>query len=326
MQDHGLREARFDRCRSRRVRAADDETEQHRRSRRRANQRDDVLGAVAQRTDIDRAKPKRFGGFAIRLAGIKSDRDGTIYNTRFQQAWQDYHNEAVRAELDYRNPDESFTARLIGDYNHQHQYQGFQVKRGVLPKTRADGSVATTRDFYQRAADAGYTPLPIDPGSRTIDLNTPYTVEMKTGDVSLQLDKKLLGGHTLTSITGWRFWDWTPSLDRDGLGAAVNTRSNLPTFQRQWSEELRISSPSGQRLEYTGGLYYFWQVNREIPYNTYGADAAKYILGPAYPSAALADFSQTGLQLAYTSSYSGFASATWHVTDRLAITARALHV
>lgn len=262
-------------------------------------------------------------GFAVRIAGIKSDREGTIYNTTFKDGWQDYHNKAARGEIDYRNEDESFTARLIGDYNDQHQYQGFQVKRGVLPTVRADGSVATTRDFYTRAKDAGYTPPPIDPGARTVDLNTPYTVDMQTGGVSLELDRKLLGGHTLTSITAWRFWDWTPSLDGDGLGAAVNTRSNLPTFQRQWSQELRIASPSGGRLEYTAGLYYFWQRNREIPFNTYGADAAKYILGPAYPSAALADFSQTGLQLAYTKSYSGFANTTWHATDRLAITAGA---
>ena len=264
--------------------------------------------------------PLGDSGFALRIAGIKSDRDGTIYNTTFRQGWQDYHNEAIRAELDYRNKDESFTARLIGDFNYQHQYQGFQVKRGVLPKLRADGSVGTTRDFYDRAASAGYVPLPIDPGARTVDLNTPYTVNMKTGGASLELDQKLLGDHTLTSITGWRFWDWTPSLDGDGLGLAVNTRSNLPTFQRQWSQELRIASPSGGRLEYTAGLYYFWQRNREIPFNTYGADAAKYILGSAYPSAALADFSQTGLQLAFTKSYSGFANATWHVTDRLALT------
>ncbi len=267
--------------------------------------------------------PLGNSGFALRIAGIKSDRDGTIYNTTFQDDWQDYHNQAVRGELDYRNPDETFTARLIGDYNDQQQYQGFQVKRGVLPKLHADGSVGTTRDFYDRAKDAGYVPLPIDPGSRTVDLNTPYTVKMNTGGVSLQLDQKVLGGHTLTSITGWRFWNWTPSLDGDGLGAAVNTRSNLPTFQRQWSEELRIASPSGGRLEYTAGLYYFWQRNREIPFNTYGADAAKYILGPTYPSAALADFSQTGLQLAFTKSYSAFANGTWHVTDRLALTAGA---
>ncbi|SDA36857.1 TonB-dependent receptor [Sphingomonas sp. NFR15] len=272
---------------------------------------------------IAASAPLGDSGFAVRVAGMKSDRDGWIYNTRFKQGWQDYHNQAVRGELDYRNSDESFTARLIGDYNDQHEYSGFALTRGVLPKTRADGSVATARDFYARAADAGYTPLPIDPSAHRTDLNTPFTVVMNTGGVSLELDKKVLGGHTLTSITGWRFWNWNPSLDGDRIGAAVNTASNLPTYQRQWSEELRIASPSGGAVEYTAGLYYFWQSNREIPFNTYGADAAKYLLGAAYPSEALNNVSQTGLQLAHTASYSGFANATWHVTDRLAITAGA---
>ncbi|CAN5375953.1 TonB-dependent receptor [soil metagenome] len=267
--------------------------------------------------------PLGNSGFAIRLAAIKSDRDGTIYNSRFKDDWQDYHNKAIRGELDYRNADETFTARLIGDLNRQEQYSGFQVTRGVLPKTRADGTVATTRGFYDRAADAGYVPPAIDPGARIVDLNTPFTVNMKTGGVSLQLDKKIFGDHTLTSITGWRFWDWNPSLDGDRLGASINTRSNLPTYQRQWSQELRIASPSGGRLEYTAGLYYFWQRNLEIPFNTYGSDAAKYILGAAYPSEALNNVSQIGIQRAFTKSYSGFANATWHVTDRLAVTAGA---
>jgi iron complex outermembrane receptor protein len=257
-------------------------------------------------------------GFAVRLAGIKSDRDGTIYNTRFKADWQDYHNEAVRGEIAYRTPEESFKARLIGDYNYQHQYSGFQLTRGVLPKLRSDGSVGVARDFYDRARDAGYTPLPIDPGARLTDLDTPFTVDMKTGGVSLQLDQKL-GDHTLTSVTGYRFWDWTPSLDGDRLGAAITTASNLPTFQRQFSQELRIASPSGQALEYTAGLYYFWQRNREIPYNAFGPDAAKYLLGAAFPSEALNGVGQRGLYLARTRSYSGFVNATWHATDRLDI-------
>ena len=261
-------------------------------------------------------------GFAVRLAGIKSDRDGTIYNTRFKAPWQDYHNQAVRGEIAYRSPAESFHARLIADLNKQHQYQGFQLIRGVLPRLRADGSVGVARDFYARAADAGYTPLPIDPAARRTDLDTPFTVDMKTGGASLQLDQTV-AGHTLTSITGWRFWDWTPSLDGDRLGAAINTASNLPTYQRQFSEELRIASPSGQALEYTAGLYYFWQRNREIPYNAFGPDAAKYLLGAAYPAEALNGVGQRGLYLATTRSYSGFVNATWHATARLDINAGA---
>jgi iron complex outermembrane recepter protein len=255
-------------------------------------------------------------GFAFRLAGIKSDRNGTIYNTTTQENWQDYHNQGVRAELAYRTDDESFKARLIGDYGNQQEFQGFQVTRGVLPTTRADGSVATTRGFYDRANDLGYAPLPIDPGARKVDLNTPYTVNMQTGGASLELDKTA-GKHSLTSITGWRFWNWNPSLDGDGTALAIVTQANLPTQQRQWSQELRLASPSGGNFEYTGGLYYFWQRTREVPYNTYGSDAAKWLLGPAFPDAALNNVTQSGLQIGVQNSVSAFANATWHAPGKL---------
>jgi len=265
--------------------------------------------------------PLGNSGFAVRLAGIKTDRDGTVYNTLYRDSWNDYHSQGIRGEIAYRNEDRSFKARLIGDYNNQQYYSGFQLNRGVLPKTRSDGSTATSRDFYDRANDVGYTPLPIDPGARRIDLNTPYTVNMQTGGVSLQLDQKIPANHNVTSISAWRFWDWDPSLDGDRTGAAVNIQSNLPTNQRQFSQELRIASPSGKKVEYTGGLYYFWQRTKEVPYNTYGKDAAKWLLGPAFPDEALNNWTQSGLQIGVVNSISAFANSTWHATQKLHVSA-----
>ncbi|MET0284639.1 MAG: TonB-dependent receptor [Polyangiales bacterium] len=261
--------------------------------------------------------PLGKSGFAVRIAGIKTDRDGTIYNTLAKEHWQDYHNRGVRGELAYRSPSQRFKARLIADYNDQYHYSGFQVGRGALPKNRADGSVATTRDFYDRARDVGYTPIGFNPSKRQTDLNTPFTVNMQTGGSSLQLDQKLPYGLTATSVTAWRFWDWDPSLDGDRTGAAIAIASNLPTNQRQWSQELRIASASGKKFEYTGGLYYFWQRTKEVPFNTYGRDAGKWFLGSAFPNQSLENFTASGRQLAVMNSYSAFANGTWHALDQL---------
>jgi iron complex outermembrane recepter protein len=255
-------------------------------------------------------------GFAVRLAGIKTDRDGTIYNTIYRDSWQDLHNQGIRGEVAYRTDDRSFKARLIADYNNQQQYSGFNVGRGALPKTRNDGSTATSRDFYDRSKDLNYTPLPFDPAARQIDLNTPFTVNMQTGGVSLQLDKTLPAAHNLTSISAYRFWNWDPSLDGDRTGRAINIASNLPTNQKQFSQELRVASGSGKTLEYTGGLYYFWQRTKEVPYNTYGADAGKWLLGPAFPDESLENWTQSGYQNAVLNSYSAFANATWHAIEK----------
>ena len=260
--------------------------------------------------------PLGKSGFAVRLAGIKTDRDGTIYNTVYRDKWQDLHNQGIRGEVAYRTEDRSFKARLIGDYNNQQQYQGFQLGRGALPKTRNDGSVATSRDFYDRAKDLNYTPLPFDPAGRQTDLNTPYTVNMQTGGVSLQLDKTLPAAHNLTSISAYRFWDWDPSLDGDRTALSINIQSNLPTNQKQFSQELRVASGSGKTFEYTGGLYYFWQRTKEVPYNTYGSDAGKWLLGPAFPDESLENWTQSGYQNAVLNSYSAFANGTWHAIEK----------
>ncbi|HYQ46537.1 MAG TPA: TonB-dependent receptor [Polyangiaceae bacterium] len=260
--------------------------------------------------------PLGKSGFAVRLAGIKTDRDGTVYNTIYRDYWQDLHNQGIRGEIAYRTDDRSFKARLIGDYNNQQQYAGFQIGRGALPKTRNDGSTATSRDFYDRSRDLNYTPLPFDPAGRQIDLNTPYTVNMQTGGVSLQLDKTLPAAHNLTSISAYRFWHWDPSLDGDRTALSVNIASNLPTNQSQFSQELRVASASGKRFEYTGGLYYFWQRTKEVPYNTYGSDAGKWLLGPAFPDESLNNWTQSGYQLQIMNSYSAFANGTWHAIEK----------
>jgi len=260
--------------------------------------------------------PLGKSGFAVRLAGIKTDRDGTIYNTIYRDGWQDLHNQGIRGEVAYRTEERSFKARLIGDYNNQQQYSGFNVGRGALPKTRNDGSTATTRDFYDRAQDLNYTPLPFDPEARQVDLNTPFTVNMQTGGVSLQLDKTLPAAHNLTSISAYRFWNWDPSLDGDRTGLAINIQSNLPTNQKQFSQELRVASGSGKTFEYTGGLYYFWQRTKEVPYNTYGSDAGKWLLGPAFPDESLNNWTQSGYQNAVLNSYSAFANGTWHAIEK----------
>lgn len=85
---------------------------------------------------------------------------------------------------------------------------------------------------------------------------------------SVNLDKEIWGGHTITSITSFREWSNTEFREGDftsngGMDAApvfgvpfllhdVGTRDNS-----QFSQELRIQSPTDQRFTYQAGLYYF---------------------------------------------------------------------
>jgi iron complex outermembrane receptor protein len=83
--------------------------------------------------------------------------------------------------------------------------------------------------------------------------------------LSVQADYDLASGHTLTSITAYRDWtvkgvregDW---LDRAAAypGGAFNQLHDIsPQVNDTFTQEVRIASPAGERLNYVAGLFYY---------------------------------------------------------------------
>jgi iron complex outermembrane receptor protein len=116
-----------------------------------------------------------------------------------------------------------------------------------------------------------------------IEITSPPTVDLSTVK-SVSHDKETrsqdkefgssftanldLNGVTFTSITAYRIWDNTEDSDRDFMSNVGKVfRANQPNeFQlhefgqqtfKQFSEEIRLVSPSDQTLEYSLGLFYF---------------------------------------------------------------------
>src|SRR5690606_2737835 len=75
---------------------------------------------------------------------------------------------------------------------------------------------------------------------------------------SIQIDWDVLNGHTLTSITGYQDWDNHVIISSDSTPQPV-----LLSDQRQVNEvisqELRITSPTGGKVEYIAGVYLYGQ-------------------------------------------------------------------
>jgi len=63
------------------------------------------------------------------------------------------------------------------------------------------------------------------------------------------------GGHTVTSITGFAEYDFRDICDCD-FAALPLIEVDATEDYEQFSQELRITSPTGQTLEYIAGLYY----------------------------------------------------------------------
>ncbi|MFT4045280.1 MAG: TonB-dependent receptor [Solimonas sp.] len=249
------------------------------------------------------------GDLAARFSVVGTQRDGIVRNVYFNKDWDDLNNGAAKIDLLYR-PSDAFSARLIADYSIQYGDMGFYLLGRVLPTTLASGTTVT--GFYEHAEDVSYDPITVDPYARRTDINRSQFDRMPSGGVSLQTDAQL-GEFALKSITAWRSWDWLPHWDGDQFGADIMKAAVVRTHQRQVSEELRLTSPEGRAVEYTGGLYFFWQRAHDDQNVVYGSDAAKWYLGSTAPDALFDGLSAYSLVVPQTYSYAAYGQGTWHV-------------
>ncbi len=64
-----------------------------------------------------------------------------------------------------------------------------------------------------------------------------------------------LGEYTLTSVTGYSEYQYVDGADVDWLPVSFISRDDDQVFD-QWSQEIRLTSPSGGAFEYIAGAYY----------------------------------------------------------------------
>ena len=129
-----------------------------------------------------------------------------------------------------------------------------------------------------------------------------------------------LSGHTLTSVTGYQRFTYNQNLDVDNI-PSQQIISYLPEDYSQFSQEVRLTSPSNQKIEYLVGGYF----------QTDKLDSSRIQIFPYLnptinslpPLAALVPYLPIGQDVAFTQheqSYALFGSATWNVTSSLKIT------
>jgi iron complex outermembrane receptor protein len=259
----------------------------------------------------------------FRVSYLRTARDGIIYNTTFKQNWDDLNNDAVRGDVVWK-PSRYFKTRLIADYSMQVCNCGFNVVRQVLPDRLADGR--QVRGFYQRAADVGYEPIPIAPFARRTDIDASQYDHMPSWGVQNRADVHFDSDISLTSISAYRNWKWLPNFDGDQIGADVSPLGVVETHQQQFSQELRLASPGGQLLDYTTGLYFFWQRANDYQYSSFGSQASGWSLSATTPREVLDRLVAFSHVIPQTFSYAAYGQATlnptpsWHITAGLRAT------
>lgn len=202
---------------------------------------------------------------ALRIAAGSQTADGTIYNRQLDVDVNNRNEQNARAKL-LVEPSPDFSVMLSADW---------QKKRTRCCAWTARSAPAGTA-FGALAAAAGVVP---SVGNREIAAGVPFFQNVDAWGTSGQLDYDF-GFATLTSITAYRRWKNWDNNDPDLLPINILDINTGTSKLRQFSQEVRLTSPSGP-VEWVAGLFYYNQTNRTTSNQTgtLGAVALPSLLG-----------------------------------------------
>lgn len=271
---------------------------------------------------------------AARFATSITSRKGTIYNARTGNWINEQDNIGLRGQLLWK-PNDDLEVTLAGDYS----VQDPECCGTVFVRTAATERPANRQyDALAAAAHggAGYQVISRDPFARLTDVDADLNAGNKIGGVSLRA-KWDLGAGTLTSVTAFRFWDWKPANDRDFTGLPITTKSQNPSQQKQYTQELRYNH-SGSRFDFVVGAFGFYQTVRTQGTEQLGSAASRWLLNPGSTvpvGSAACVGSATNLLACDPATLNGltayndirldnasaalFGQVAWKVTDRLTV-------
>lgn len=205
------------------------------------------------------AKASVTGALGKKVAGRLSfsgtQRDGLIDNIATGRPTNTLNNQGIRGQLLW-TPTVNTNIILAGDITTQRPDGYAQVVAGVAPTQRA-----AYRQFDAIIKDLNYQLPSLNAFDRKIDHDTPWRSGQDMGGLSLNIDTKI-GAGTLTSTTAWRFWNWDPSNDRDFTGLQVLAKSQNPTRQTQFTQEVRYAGQLTSKISGVVGAFFIDQTSQ----------------------------------------------------------------
>ncbi|GLK89005.1 TonB-dependent receptor [Pseudomonas turukhanskensis] len=240
---------------------------------------------------------------AGRLSAYRTRDDGYTHNLYNGDDLNGGERQGVRGQLLFQ-PNDDFNLRWINDYNEEDSSNGTMILYGVTDRYRT------------RAALAGASPV-YDRDRQVVNINSRQNVSVHQGGSSVEANWNLNGGYTLTSVSAYRYWHFTPANDETLNVSAINN-TGVEVHDRQFSQELRLASPTGGFFDYVVGAYVFNQNLGNKTFTDYGDQADRFLLG-ANLNAFNNVYTKANGKIE-TDSYAAFGQGTFHFTDRLDLT------
>lgn len=244
-----------------------------------------------------------------RLTAYYKDREGHIDNLFDGRDLNGSSSYGFRGQFEWDITD-SINLLLIGDVRESYddccQYQ--------------------PRDFSTAVFNTAVAPVVPSSGNRQVNVNAPVFNDTTSWGVSAELNADIAGDHTLTSITAYRAWDFVNNIDVDGvptpaLGITGIDLNSGRTQIKQFSEELRLTSPSGGEFEYIAGLYFYYLDLDRFFSRRVGACSpaipANAGLSPGDPCVVPTFLSGFFNGTVENQNYAAFGDVTWNVLDNV---------
>ncbi|HEX5342766.1 MAG TPA: TonB-dependent receptor [Duganella sp.] len=249
------------------------------------------------------------GAFSDTLAGrlslYKTHEGGYIKNIYNGKDVQGGDRQGVRAQLLWE-PNDKLSARVIADYNEEDSNNGTMLFFNAGPSGK----------WLAQAAAVGGHPI-TDPARHQVNLDSGSHVSVHQGGLSTEVNLKLDNDYKFTSISAFRFWNFTPRND-DGLDVPVTLNVGALARHRQFTQELRLATPQGREVESVVGAYYYYQ-NIDNTNFTYNGPLADKFNGT--PSGAWSNLTSLADGHLRVNSYALFGQAIWHIDPKWDLTA-----
>ncbi|MDH1259209.1 TonB-dependent receptor [Pseudomonas atacamensis] len=245
---------------------------------------------------------------AGRFSAYRTRSDGDIKNEYGGHDLNGGSREGFRAQLLFK-PNEDFNLRWIGDYNEEDSSAGTRVLYNTGP------TINGVNLYESRASAAGATL--VNGRHRKVNLDNDQHVTVHQGGTSVEANWTLPSDFTLTSVSSYRFWNFTPRND-DGLNVPASYNAGVSVEDKQYSQEFRLASPKGEFFDYVVGAYYFGSDLDNKSFSYYGPQAD---IWNGTPAGSLANVTSVGNGHIQTDSFALFAQGTWHLSERLDFTA-----
>ena len=262
---------------------------------------------------------------AVRLTAYDTKRSGFLYDTVRDARENANDGYGVRLQtLFVLTPDLRYT--ISASYNRADEPQGAFQFLSNQPVARIGFSFARSAALVA----PGYVP-PTNVYARVIDNDAQQFDNTHQFVISGTGEWFLADGIKATTITAYQTWAFYPENDTDFTVLPIGTNDNFIDHVNQFSQELRLASPTGHVLDWVTGLYLFNQNLTGRSQSFQGVDAWAFnstLAGLANGTKSrTTQLASTLNGLDYqtdedpqTDSYAAFAQSSWRFAPRWTLT------